>query len=302
MLELHQSDDQWRLNHGGDTFNTALYLARLGADVAYLSALGEDPFSETMRTAWIAEGIDTSLVLSAPGRLPGLYALQVDGAGERSFHYWRQQAAVRDLFRLPDCDRAMARAATADMLYLSGVTLALFNRTDRAQLIAVAKAVRARGGEVVFDPNYRLPAWSSKDMARDAIEAIAPAVSIVLPTFDDEAMLFNDRNPGETVVRWRAFGAREIVVKLGPDRCVLGDGRTIAPASPLAAVDTTGAGDAFNAAYLAARQHACSDVDAAAFANTLAGRVIMSRGAIVSRDAMLDLMESVKVWRENCAE
>lgn len=288
MLELRADGDHWHLGHGGDTFNTAVYLARLDEDVAYLTALGDDPFSDAMRMAWQNEGLRLDLVLTAAQRLPGLYAIQTDAAGERSFHYWRDQAAVRDLFRLPDCTAALDAAADAQLLYISGITLALFDAAGRAALGTLARRVRDAGGDVAFDPNYRPGLWSEPGAARAAIATFAPVVTIVLPTFDDEAALYGDTSPALTHARWRAAGVRESIVKLGAAGCMLDDGSLVAPTAPLTPVDTTGAGDAFNAGYLAARRRGLPAAGAAAFANRLAGRVIGCRGAILPRDKMPD--------------
>ena len=146
-----------------------------------------------------------------------------------------------------------------------------------------------RGGEVAFDPNYRARGWASADAARTAMQAFAPQVSIALPTFEDEAALHGDTHPRQTLVRWREAGAREVVVKLGAAGCLLDDGRVIAPAAALDPVDTTAAGDAFNAAYLAARRRSWTQSAAAAFANRLPGRGILHRGAILPAAEMADL-------------
>lgn len=281
MLELRKSGQGWQLGQGGDTFNTALYLARLGGDVAFLTALGDDPFSATLRSEWQAEGLRLDLVLTAPSRLPGLYAIVTDDAGERAFHYWRSQAPVRDLFRLPGCDAALARSASTDLLYLSGITLALFDAEGRAALGTLARHVRDKGGTVAFDPNYRPGLWPSPEQARDALADFAPLATIVLATFDDEAMLHGDTDPATTQARWHRAGAEQVIVKLGAGGCMIDDGRVIAPVSALTAVDTTGAGDAFNAGYLTALRRGLPAAAAAAFANHLGGLVIGCRGAIL---------------------
>ena len=82
MLELTRDQDRWRLGYAGDTFNTALYLSRLGVPTGYLTALGSDPFSQEMLAAWRADGLDTSLVLISAARLPGLYAVRNDADGD----------------------------------------------------------------------------------------------------------------------------------------------------------------------------------------------------------------------------
>ena len=287
MLELSAAGDAWRMGYAGDTFNTALYLARLGVPVAYLSALGRDPFSEEMREAFRAERIDDSLVLTDPARLPGLYAIRTDARGERSFHYWRERSAARNLFALEGIEAALSRAAEASLLYLSGITLSLYDDAGRARLRELAAAVRKRGGRVAFDPNYRVAGWPAPQAAREAFCAFAPAIDTVLPTFDDERVLWNDPDIDACIARWRGWGAREIVVKLGREGAAIArtDGHTLVLASRVEQViDTTGAGDSFNAAYLAARLRAEDPLDAAAAGNALAARVIQVRGAIMPRE------------------
>ena len=204
MLELVRAGDDWRLNHAGDVFNTALTMRRLGVPVAFLSALGADPFSVEMRATWLHEQIDTSMVLTDPTRLPGLYAIRTDVDGERSFYYWRERSAVRRLFELPGIEAAIAHACDARLLYLSGITLSLFQDPERARLLEIARTVRARGGRVVFDPNYRAAGWPDQCAARTAFEALAGAASIVLPTFSDEHQLFGDATAERTAQRYQA--------------------------------------------------------------------------------------------------
>ena len=287
MLELTRDQDHWRLGYAGDTFNTALYLSRLGVPTAYLTALGSDPFSQEMLAEWRADGLDTSLVLISPARLPGLYAVRNDADGERHFYYWRERSAVRELFSLPGIEAALARARRAPQLYLSGITLSLFDHSGRAQLNEIAATVRAAHGEVIFDPNYRAGGWASAEEARSAIRALAPAVDIAMPTFSDEAALFGDASPAHTVVRWRGWGASQVIVKLGAEGCLVAgaQGTQLVPAVAVAAVvDTTAAGDAFNAGFLAARRTGQEAAQAAGAAHRLAALVIQHRGAILPRE------------------
>ena len=284
MLELCSAgDSNWSLGIGGDTLNTAVHCARLGANVTYLSALGSDPFSNEMIRRFQAEGIDTSLVLRSGDRLPGLYAIKTDPMGERSFYYWRQQSAVRNLFTLAGIDLALDRAARTDLLYLSGITLSLFDVPGQFRLLELVKAVRANGGRVAFDPNFRPAGWSDPMMAKTVFDAFSPAVNIALPTFEDEQLLHGDATPVETIERWRGQGATDIVVKVGESGCLIDEEGSIIPVLPdarIKPIDTTGAGDSFNAAYLVARFSGVGRSEAARHGNTLAGKVIQHTGAI----------------------
>ena len=286
MIELSRGPDgQARIGFGGDTLNTALYMARLGGHVAYATALGGDPWSQEMREAWREEGLDVALALTDPDRNAGLYAIRTDDRGERSFTYWRNDSAARRFFDLPGTEAALEVMAQADLLYLSGITLSLFDDAGRARLAEVAEAVRGRGGDVAFDPNYRPRNWPSPEAARAAFDRFSAQVSMALPTYEDEAGLYGDADPEQTAARWRARGAGEIVIKRGPEGaiCVFGEDRVSVPAQAIQPTDTTGAGDSFNAAYLHARLHGATPVAAAEAGNRLAAQVIQHPGAIMPR-------------------
>jgi 2-dehydro-3-deoxygluconokinase len=286
MLELTRDAQHWRVSYAGDTFNTAVYLSRLGVPTAYMTALGADPFSQDMRAEWQADGLDTTLVLTDASRLPGLYAVRNDADGERHFYYWRDRSAARQLFTLPGIDGAVARARGARQLYLSGITLSLFSPAERKRLQEIAAAVRAGQGEVIFDPNYRVSGWSSAEEARAAIQALAPFVSIAMPTFNDEAALFGDASPAQSVLRWREWGAEQVIVKAGAEGCLVAASDAIQWVSAVkvaTVIDTTAAGDAFNAGYLAARARGQVPLTAAQSANRVAALVIQHRGAILPR-------------------
>ena len=155
MVEFAQEDGSlFRRGFGGDTLNTALYLARLGVPTSYVTALGDDPLSAMMLAAWQAEGIDTSEVLKVEGRAPGLYMIERDAKGERSFLYWRDRAPARELFDRADRDM-LDRLSRFDWIYLSGISLSLYGETGKAKLRELLTVARKRGARVVFDGNYR---------------------------------------------------------------------------------------------------------------------------------------------------
>lgn len=291
MLELsHPSGDDARLGFGGDTLNTAVYLARLGVTPDFITALGTDPYSEKLIDQWQREGVRTTHVLCHPARLPGLYAIRTDPQGERSFYYWRSESAARAFFGLPGHETALAAAAEADWLYLTGITLSIFTPPERAVLAKTAAAVRAGGGEVVFDPNYRPRGWQSREAARAALADFAAHVSLVLPTLEDEIALHGEM-PGEAhAERWLALGVQTVVKKSGPEGASIyrrgAEPVEIPVAGAVAPVDTTGAGDSFNAALIAGLIAGHPIEAAAAQANRLAGEVIRHSGAIIPRAAM----------------
>jgi 2-dehydro-3-deoxygluconokinase len=289
MIEFSQSHDgSFRRGFGGDTLNTALYLARLGIDTSYVTALSDDGLSEEMLAAWRDEGIKTDLVMRAAGRLPGLYMIERDARGERTFLYWRDRAPAREFFELAD-ETQIKRLAQFDWLYLSGISLSLYGEAGRARLRECLAAVRHNGGRIAFDGNYRPRGWSDAATARRAFADILPNIDLALPTFEDEQALFGDENLDQCIARYRASGVNEIVIKRGALGCVIaidGDCSEIPPPELVEPLDTTAAGDSFNAGYLAARINGASPRDAAMAGHRLAGAVIMSPGAVIPRASM----------------
>ncbi|RZM09235.1 MAG: sugar kinase [Sphingomonas sp.] len=281
MVELAPDPDAggWRVGQGGDTLNTALHLARLGGAIGFLTALGTDPFSLDLRGRWSREGLDPTLVLTDPVRRPGLYAITNDADGERHFTYWRGESAARHLFDMPGIDAAMAVAETADLLVFSLISVAILPADGRERLFDLATRIRARGGRVAFDTNFRPALWPDLVEARAAHARAMALADIGLPTLEDEAALIGTGDPASILARWHAAGVAEVVVKTGPEGCVV-DGVRVPPPARLSPVDTSGAGDAFNAGYLHARLAGAETVAAARAGHRLAAWVVMNRGAV----------------------
>lgn len=284
MLELSGDAGGWRLGHGGDTLNVSIHLARQGIATSFLTALGRDDFSARLRRDWAAEELDVSLVLTHPTRIAGLYAISTDTRGERSFTYWRNDSAARDPLACPGAEAAFQTAEAARVLGFSLISLAILSPPARVRLLEAAQHVRARGGQVLFDGNYRPRLWDSVAAARAARDAAIACADIGLPTLDDETLLDDAADAAAVARHWSALGCRETVVKLGAGGCRLPDGTVIAPPAVLDPVDTSGAGDAFDAGYLAARLRGASMPEAALAGHRLAGWCVMRRGAIPPRD------------------
>ena len=297
MIELrHRGATVLDLAYGGDTLNTAVYLARLTSDrevqVHYVTALGEDAYSDGMLAMWQDERIATDLVARLPGRLPGLYTIRTDAHGERTFTYWRSASAARDMLRGPRAEQIAAALAGYDLLYLSGITLSILDSPQRSALVAIADLVRERGGRLAFDGNYRPVGWPDPHAARAAFDEMLERVDIALPTLDDEQALFGVKDALQCADRLHRRGVAEVAIKLGRAGCFLSSAKFTGenPAEPVhVVVDSTAAGDSFNAGYLAARLLGADPPRAARLGNRMAARVIAYPGAIIPAAAMADI-------------
>lgn len=287
MVELSGAGQGlWRQAFAGDTFNTAWYLrARLPQSVRvdYLTCVGTDPISDSMLGFMAGAGIGTECVTRHPTRAPGLYMIDLKD-GERSFTYWRETSAAR---ALADDENHLARSFLgADLIYFSGITLAILTPDRRRALLA---ALAAADAKVAFDSNMRLRLWKDAAEMREWIMRGAAVADIALPSFDEETATFGDADPQATAQRYRAAGVTEVLVKNGGGQMLGAEGDTLHefPAgTPLTPVDTTGAGDSFNGGYLAARLQGAGLAEAVAQGHATAARVIMQPGALVPHEAL----------------
>ena len=298
MLELQgQAFGAMHQTYGGDTLNTAVYLARCGGasgiQVGYATGLGDDSLSEGMMQRWAAEGLDLSAVRRIPGRLPGLYLIEVDERGERRFSYWRDASAARAYF---DAETTPLEQGLAgwDALYLSGISLAILPPAGRERLFALMQALRDRGATVVFDNNFRPRLWPDLAQARECYTRAFELASIALVTADDHQALLGLATLKDAVAAAQALPTPELVIKRGAASTLVrgaGDGWHEAPTEAvLQVIDTTAAGDSFAAGYLSRRLAGSSALDAARFGNRLAARVIQHRGAVIAPALMADLL------------
>jgi len=288
MVELSGAGQGlWRQAFAGDTFNTAWYLRALmpqEAEVDYLTCIGQDAISTALLEFIAGAGIGTGCITRHPTRAPGLYMIDLKD-GERSFTYWRDSSAARCL--ADDVDHLARSFHDADLIYFSGITLAILTPERREALLA---ALKAAPGKVAFDSNMRLRLWSGAEEMRDWIVKGAAAADIALPSFDEEAQFFEDATPRQTAERYLEAGVAEILVKNGGadmlGRTPDGDWLDLPCGERIQPVDTTGAGDSFNGGYLSARLAGLDMAGAVARGHATAARVIRHPGALIPHEAL----------------
>jgi 2-dehydro-3-deoxygluconokinase len=288
MIELRQAPGRlFSRGFGGDTLNTAVYLARLGVVTDYITALGDDALSDEMIAGWQAEGVGTSRVVRLKGKLPGIYMIETDAKGERKFFHWRENAAARQLMALPETEAVLQSLAGYDLVYFSAITLSIYDEAGQARLFAGLHSARQRGVRVAFDTNFRARGWPDLDIARRVYGRAFAVADIALASTEDLLPLY----PGETADALLArIASPEAVLKLPEPASIVRfkaathEVRAEPVARPV--VDTTAAGDSFAAAYLAARLDGADPVAAARAGHRLAGVVVCYPGAIIPREAM----------------
>ncbi|WP_153448866.1 2-dehydro-3-deoxygluconokinase [Vibrio algicola] len=294
MVELQNTGDAtYKQSFGGDTLNTALYLSRLTHShqltTSYATGLGKDPFSVAMLDSWQQENINTDLVHISDTKLPGLYSISTTPDGERTFQYWRNDAAARYWLLERPTETIIDSLSQNQLIYLSGVSLAILPTEALDKLFTVLTACKSKGCKIAFDNNYRPALWETKAQAQQAYNTMLKLTDIAFLTYDDEEMLYGDTSEQQAIDRTQALGVSEIVIKRGSQACfvITEDQRIeVAPKPVIGIVDTTAAGDSFSAGYLAKRLLGGTIEQSAQMGHTLAGTVICFPGAIIPSDKM----------------
>ncbi|HEY4192191.1 MAG TPA: sugar kinase [Mesorhizobium sp.] len=295
MIELSASASGWQMGHAGDAFNTLWNLRALlpeTVDTDFVSAFGTDPFSDQQIAFMASNNIGVAASPRLPLFHPGLYAISLDGA-ERSFTYWRSQAVAR---RLAD-DAGLLRASlkARQLIYFSGITLAILDDAGRRAFLDAVALAGKEGALIAFDPNYRSRLWASEVDARSAIGDALAYVDIALPTFADEQALHGDHAPHDTATRLSLAGAKEVVVKDGPEAALVKNAEVSETVPALHVenpLDTTGAGDSFNGGYLAARLLGMEPLAAVERAHRVAAATIQVRGALAPQSMLRSAFEA----------
>lgn len=277
LYELNrQPDGNWLTGFGGDTLNVAIAAARLGSSTAYVTRLGDDLFAAELRALMQREAIDTAAVHVDAGAPTGLYFV-THGPSGHVFTYRRAGSAAS---RMRPADLDPALIASARFLHASGISQAISDTA--AETVAAAIAVARRAGvRVSYDTNFRPRLWTA-EKARPVIEAAAAQADILKTSAEDAAALFGLSNPAEIARHGLGLGAGAVVVTLGAKGVALAtaDGLEHLPGQAVAAVDATGAGDAFTGALLAELARGGTLAAAARFANAAAALSTLGYGAI----------------------
>ena len=289
MIEMAVTHEgHYRRGFAGDTFNTIWHMAQvLGSqfDLGFVTKVGVDSLSNEFIAELERDGLTTKDVCQVSERTMGLYMIELDGV-ERHFHYWRNHSAAQ---LLADDETWLSKAfGEASLIHLSGITLAILSEVARQQLFNSLNLARANGARVSFDPNIRPRLWASRDELCTTLQSFLSVTDIALPSFEDEAAYWGDKTPEDTLNRFLLEGVDEIVVKNGSKAVVamVADGEMIVKTTTAVSNvrDTSGAGDALNAGYLASRLMGHNQEKSVVSGQKLAAEVIRHFGARLPKD------------------
>ena len=281
------SSAQFAVNFAGDSFNTAIYTARLldkPNSVGYMTRIGTEPLSDGLLAMAKSEALNIDAIARDNVKNIGIYSVTTDAHGERSFHYWRSDSAARSLFTIEETALFMPKAK---IIYLSGISLAILTPAARERLFFTLEDQRQKHGSLVaFDSNYRPALWENKQTAQKIMGDMWQLADIALPSIDDEMALFGETSEQDVIDRFAKRSWHAIAIKRGvrgPHSPQLDPTKEPVFAPAPSVIDTTAAGDSFNGGYLAALLSGANEADCLLAGHNLASQVVGAPGAIMPK-------------------
>jgi len=280
-------------NVAGDTLNTAVYLKRiLGkyADIFYLTVLGKDPLSVRIQDFIVSEDISTDFIRHHPDKNCGIYVIENDSDGERTFHYWRENSAARTLF---ESDNDFKSLGEADIIYLSGITIAILGKRQRDRLM---KWLGTEGQKktILFDSNFRKNLWSNLDEARHTLKAAMKEATLCFPSKEDLNSIFASMENLEFLQEYCKTPNEFFVVKKGGNQSpqIISGKENSLRLEGFKKIDkvsdSTGAGDSFNAGFIGAYLMGEKLSKSLQYGHELASKILKHKGAICSAEEIVE--------------
>ncbi len=292
----------------GDVFNTGVYLKRCvgqGITVEFLSAIGVDHISDQFTELMQAEGISQDYLYRFDHLTMGLYMINLDSEGERSFTYWRDNSAAKQIIKCIHQDNQLKKFSELDALFFSGISIAILSPADLEIFWQFLAEIKQMGVQIIFDPNYRVALWKDEQTARLAFDQAFQLADVALPGVEDHMVLYGAASANDVANHLEGIGIKEIVIKNGPASILISENgeRSIIDVMPAEKViDTTSAGDAFNGGYLSAKAMGHSVKSAALFASDVAKCVIQHKGAIVEQSAFAEYIAQHPIKSQQCQQ
>lgn len=283
MVEFNQREagGPYVQGFGGDTSNAAICAARQGTASGYLSAVGDDAFGAMLIGLWEGEGVSAEHVGRHADAPTGIYFV-THGPEGHEFTY-RRAGSAASLMRPADLPVEALR--TVKVLHLSAISQAI-SATACDTAFEAARIVREAGGLVSYDTNLRLSLWPL-ERARAVIHATARLADILLPGLDDARLLTGLEEPREIAGFYLAMGAKIVGLTLGGEGALIATRERAEFIAPhhVDLVDATGAGDAFDGAFLSEYLETGDPFGAGRYANAAAALSVRGLGAVAPQPA-----------------
>lgn len=286
MIEMSNlKDNKYIQSFAGDTFNFLVYIARFEHKTSFLSAIGNDYYSSNLIQFFKKENISTKLLHKIKNTNLGLYLIKNNSLGEKEFFYWRESSPVRNFLNYINVKDIIDKLLKQDLIYFSGITLSLLNKIGLLNLNKIIKILNNKNKIIVFDYNIRTKGWLNLYDARDQINKFLKFVSIAFASGEDIKFLYGNNNMKNIKNIIHEHNIKSFIYRKNSNQTYfLSKNKSIFIKNKIfnKIIDSSGAGDAFNAAYISHLLSGNNTINCLKFGDQIAKKVLMKKGAIIN--------------------
>ena len=284
MVEISNiKNNIYKQSIAGDTLNFCSYLDKSFFDVYFFTALGNTLLSRETLKFISNRNILNNFIFTEKNKEIGLYLIHNDNSGEKKFFYWRDNSAAKLFFNKVNYIKYIKFFKKFNYIYFSGITLSILNNSSLSKFSLFLMKLKKQNIKVVFDLNIRISRWKIKNL-ENSLKLILPHVDMLFASGEDLSFLKKNNNVSifhdlinqynishgiyrkNATINYSFFNKKKYIKKNKVVKKI---------------VDSSGAGDGYNAAYLTNFIKTNNPQLALNQGSKLGSRIVMKKGAII---------------------
>ena len=284
MIEMTNVEKElYNYSVAGDTLNFTSYLDQSIFNKFYLTAIGTSDINKGVISFFKKKKINTNLVKKISSKEIGLYLIKNTKRGEKKFYYWRDDSAANFFFNHIN-KSLFINKYTFDYIYLTGITLSILDFKNIDKFITNLSVLRKKNSKIIFDFNIRIKRWSKKNLNL-YLNKILPNVDILFCSGEDLVCWKKNNNIKTFQYILKKFNIYHAIYRKNEEYnySFYKNKKYMIKNKPIKkVVDTSGAGDGYNAAYLSSFIISNNPQVALNEASKIGAKIVMKKGAIVN--------------------
>jgi 2-dehydro-3-deoxygluconokinase len=285
MIEITNTyNNNFQQSFAGDTLNFCSYLNKKNFNVDYLSSVGKSEINKDFFNLLKSKKISKKLIHIHPHNETGLYLIKNDKNGEKNFYYWRDNSAAKNYLNELNYKKLEIILKKYHYIYFSGITLSIISKNKQKDFCNLIKKLKEYNVKIIFDLNIRIKRWPNKKHLNASINLFLPFIDILFSTGEDIKNWKNNDNLSffNKLIKSNKINHAIFRKNASLNYAILNDQiYKITNKVHKMIVDSSGAGDGYNAAYISEFLTSGDVYRSLQASHLLGSKIVMKKGAII---------------------
>ena len=268
----------------GDTLNFLSYLNKKNISADYLTAVGGSKINKDFFYLLKSRSISNKFIHVDNKNETGLYLIKNDNKGEKSFYYWRDNSAAKIHLNKLNYNKISVALKKYDYLYFSGITLSVISNKKQNELLYAIKKIKNHNVKIIFDLNVRVKRWLSKKTLTNSMNLFLPYIDILFCSGEDIKNWKNNQSLEFFKKFVKFYNIKHAIFRQNASKNYVFLNNSlyqIMNKTKKKIIDSSGAGDGYNAAYISEYLISNDVYRSLKSAHFLGSKIVMKKGAIV---------------------